>query len=86
MSLNDKLLMYRCFFAHEPTQLRVDTAKKYIDMEQIQFGITDLWRPDGISHLSLHLCIYAIHTLVWSLHFEMHLQLEAAFVYNYSYM
>jgi hypothetical protein len=42
-----------CFFAHDPSQLRVEAAMKYIDMEQAQFGISELWRPEGRARLSL---------------------------------
>jgi hypothetical protein len=40
-----------CFFAHDSSQLRVDSAMKYIEMEQAQFGISELWRPEGRSEL-----------------------------------
>ena len=40
-----------CFFAHDPSQLRVDAAMKYIEMEQAQFGISELWRLEGRSEL-----------------------------------
>ncbi len=41
-----------CFFAHDPSQLRVEAAMKYIDMEQAQFGISEVWRPEGRACLS----------------------------------
>ena len=43
-----------CFFAHHPSQLRVEAAQRYIEMEQQQFGISDLWCPsEGLAFFAI---------------------------------
>ena len=32
-----------CFFAHKPCEMRVDVAKKYIELESAQFGVSEQW-------------------------------------------
>jgi len=52
-----------CFFAHHPSQLRVQAAQRYIEMEQQQFGISELWRPAAEGPQISCACSAALHDI-----------------------